>query len=111
MTSTDVLERLAATIKARRVAAADTSYTRQLLDAGAEKCAKKFGEEAVEAVLAAVGQDAGHLKAEAADVLYHLLVLLECRGVALADVLSTLESRMGTSGLDEKSARPKGPNP
>jgi len=110
MSSSDVLERLAATIKARRAAAADTSYTKQLLDAGAGKCAKKFGEEAVEAVIAAMGAQTAPLTAEAADVLYHLLVLLESRGVALTDVLAVLEARMGTSGLEEKAARPKGAN-
>ncbi len=104
----DTLARLASTIKARRSGAADKSYTRQLLDAGPERCAKKFGEEAVEAVLAAMSADAAHLKAEAADVLYHLLVLLESRDVALAEVLTLLEGRMGTSGIDEKAARPRG---
>jgi phosphoribosyl-ATP pyrophosphohydrolase len=101
------LERLAATIKARRSDSASTSYTRQLLDAGTEKCAKKFGEEAVETVIAAVSQDGTALTNEAADLLYHLLVLLEARGVALGDVLGVLDSRMGTSGLVEKASRPK----
>ena len=109
MADHDILARLAATIKARRSETADKSYTRQLLDAGPERCAKKFGEEAVEAVLAAVDADPAHLKAEAADVIYHLLVLLESRGVALADVLAVLDKRSGTSGLDEKAARPRGP--
>jgi phosphoribosyl-ATP pyrophosphohydrolase len=104
----DTLARLAATIKARRSDTAEKSYTKQLLEAGPEKCAKKFGEEAVEAVLAAVSADPAHLKAEAADVLYHLLVLLESRNVALADVLAVLEQRVGTSGLDEKASRSRG---
>ena len=108
MSDDDTLARLAATITARRLGSSVTSYTRQLLDAGPERCAKKFGEEAVEAVIAAVGADPAHLTAEAADVLYHLLVLLESRGVALADVLAGLDKRMGTSGLDEKAARPRG---
>lgn len=108
MADHDTLARLAATIKARRSVTAEQSYTRQLLDAGPERCAKKFGEEAVEAVLAAVDDDPAHLKAEAADVIYHLLVLLESRGVALADVLAVLDKRSGTSGLDEKAARPRG---
>lgn len=99
------LERLAATIKSRRDDSDAKSYTRQLLDGGAEHCAKKFGEEAVEAVIAAVGTDTRALKSEAADVLYHLLVVLECRGVAFAEVLGELDRRMGTSGLDEKAAR------
>jgi len=101
----DVLLELAATIRARRSAAADASYTRQLLDGGAVRCARKFGEEAVEAVIAAVGDSEEALKGEAADVLYHLLVLLEARGVALDDVLAVLAARQGTSGLAEKAAR------
>ena len=101
----DVLQRLVALIKARRVDSSDQSYTRQLLDAGVERCAKKLGEEAVETVIAGVGQSEAALTAEAADLLYHLLVLLECRNVALADVLHVLERRMGTSGLAEKAAR------
>lgn len=105
--SADTLERLAATIKARRTEAAAKSYTRQLLDAGPEKCAKKLGEEAVETVIAGVHQDDAALKAEAADLLYHLLVLLEARGVAFRDVLAVLEGRMRTSGLDEKASRGK----
>ena len=87
-----------------------TSYTRQLLDAGPERCAKKFGEEAVETVIAGVGNDPQQLKAEAADTLYHLLVLLESHRIALADVMAILEGRMGTSGIDEKASR-KGSGP
>jgi phosphoribosyl-ATP pyrophosphohydrolase len=102
----DTLQRLATTIHERRSASGEISYTRQLLDAGTEKCAKKFGEEAVEFVIAGVSQDDKALTAEAADVLYHLLVLLEARGVPLTSVLQVLEGRMGTSGLDEKSSRP-----
>jgi phosphoribosyl-ATP pyrophosphohydrolase len=105
--SNDVLVQLAATIHARRAASADTSYTRQLLDAGPAKCAKKLGEEAVETVMAGAGESAERLKEEAADLLYHLLVLLESREVAVADVLAVLEERMGTSGLKEKAERGK----
>lgn len=101
----DTLERLVATIRARRTATSDRSYTRQLLDAGPAKCAKKLGEEAVELVIAAVHQDDAALAAESADLLYHLLVLLEARNVALADVLAVLDARTGTSGLDEKASR------
>jgi phosphoribosyl-ATP pyrophosphohydrolase len=107
MADHDTLARLAATIKARRSDASEKSYTKQLLDAGPERCAKKFGEEAIETVLAAVDADPAHLKAEAADTIYHLLVLLESRGVALADVMAVLEARMGTSGLVEKASRGK----
>ncbi len=108
MSEHGTLAQLAATIKARRLETADKSYTRQLLDAGPERCAKKFGEEAVEAVIAAVNGDAAGLTAEAADVLYHLLVVLESRGVALADVLAVLDKRVGTSGHDEKASRSRG---
>jgi phosphoribosyl-ATP pyrophosphohydrolase len=105
MAADDVLERLAATIRARRTEAAAKSYTRQLLDAGPERCARKLGEEAVETVIAGVRQDDAALAGEAADLVYHLLVLLEARSVPLAAVLETLEKRMGTSGLAEKAAR------
>jgi len=106
--SDDVLEQLAATIRARRTAAPETSYSRQLLDAGPARCAKKLGEEAVETVIAGVGESDEALKEEAADLLYHLLVLLESRGVALADVLAVLARRQGLSGLKEKADRGKG---
>lgn len=105
--SDDVLQRLAATIKVRRGAEGKSSYTRQLLDGGPERCAKKFGEEAVETVIAALSQSEDAMKAEAADLLYHLLVLLECRGVAIGDVLAVLDGRSGVSGLAEKAARAK----
>jgi len=101
----DVLLQLAATINARRTAAADSSYTRQLLDAGPARCAKKFGEEAVETVIAAAAEGDDALKSEAADLLYHLLVLLESRNVSLADVLAVLGKRQGISGLQEKAER------
>jgi phosphoribosyl-ATP pyrophosphohydrolase len=103
--SDDVLCRLASTIRLRRSESAERSYTRQLLDAGPERCAKKLGEEAVEAVIAGVGGDVMALKNEAADLIYHLIVLLESRGIALSEVLAVLESRMGTSGIIEKSSR------
>jgi phosphoribosyl-ATP pyrophosphohydrolase len=102
------LKRLAATIKARRGEHESKSYTRQLLDSGPERCARKFGEEAIETVIAALGSDPKALNSEAADVLYHLLVLLEVRGVPLADVMSELDRRMGISGIDERASRPKG---
>lgn len=102
--SNDILERLAATIRARRTATG-SSYTRQLLDAGLAGCAKKLGEEAIETVIAATSESEDKLKEEAADLLYHLLVLLESRSVSLEDVLSVLERRSGTSGLEEKSSR------
>lgn len=101
----DTLSRLAATIAARRAEPAGKSYTRQLLDGGAARCAKKFGEEAVETIIAALSQDDEAVKAEAADLMYHLLVLLESRGVAFADVLAVLEQREQVSGLAEKAGR------
>ncbi|MEM8743035.1 MAG: phosphoribosyl-ATP diphosphatase [Pseudomonadota bacterium] len=104
----DILQRLAATIHERAAASADTSYTRKLLDGGAEKCAKKLAEEAAETVIAAVSQDEKALTAEAADLLYHLLVLLEARGVPFDAVLAELDRRTGTSGLEEKAARRTG---
>ena len=104
----DVLQRLAATIHARRSDSASKSYTRELLDGGVERCAKKLGEEATETVIAALGTDDRALMREAADVVYHLLVLLESRSVPFADVLAELDRRMGTSGLAEKAARQGG---
>ncbi len=108
MSDVNTLERLAALVRSRRSDTSGKSYTSQLLTAGTERCAKKFGEEAVEAVIAALGTDTGALKAEAADVLYHLLVLLESRNVTLDEVLKVLEGRMGTSGLEEKASRTRG---
>ena len=100
------LERLAATIELRRGADPASSWTAQLLARGPEKCAEKFGEEAVEAIIEAVRGDRARLTAEAADVLYHLLVMLAARDVALADVLAELDRREGTPGVVEKAARP-----
>ncbi len=99
------LERLAATIAARAGADPETSWTAKLLSQGPEKAAEKFGEEATEAVIEAVRGDKDRLTAEAADVLYHLLVMLTARGVSLGDVMAELERREGTSGIDEKAAR------
>lgn len=99
------LDRLAATIAARKGADPDTSWTAKLLAKGPEKCAEKFGEEAVEAIIEAVKGDRAKLTAEAADVVYHLLVMLAARDVTLADVLAELERREGTSGIAEKAAR------
>jgi phosphoribosyl-ATP pyrophosphohydrolase len=99
------LETLAATIDARKGADPDTSWTAKLLSQGPEKCAEKFGEEAIEAIIEAVKGDRARLTAEAADVLYHLLVMLAARDVTLADVLAELDRRDGTSGLTEKAQR------
>ena len=96
---------LAQTIDARAASGGEASYTRKLLDKGAEHCAKKFGEEAVELVIAAMGTEDKAVRAEAADVLYHLLVLLESRRIPFDDILKVLDGRMGTSGLEEKASR------
>ncbi len=87
---------------------ADVSYTRKLLDRGVTHCAKKFGEEAVEAAIAAVGEDNNRMIAEAADVLYHLLVVLHARGITLDEVEAELGARTRQSGLDEKASRKSG---
>jgi len=99
------IHRLAATIAARKGADPDSSWTAKLLAKGPEKCAEKFGEEAVEAIIEAVKGDRTRLTAEAADVLYHLLVMLAARDVTLAEVEAELERREGTSGVAEKAAR------
>jgi len=98
---------LAATIDARAASGGEASYTRKLLDKGAEHCAKKLGEEAIETVIAAVENDRGHLIAESADLLYHLLVLLKSRDIALEDVEAALAKRTTMSGLEEKASRKK----
>jgi len=103
---TDALHRLAATIEARKGADPDSGWTAKLLSRGPEKCAEKFGEEAIEAIIEAVRGDRDKLAAEAADVLYHLLVMLAARDVTLDHVLAILATREGTSGLAEKAARP-----
>ena len=103
----DVLAALADEVAERRQSSPETSYTAKLLSQGAEKCAKKFGEEAVELALASVLRDKAHITSEAADVLYHLLVLLAASDVTLSDVMAELARRRGTGGLVEKASRPK----
>ena len=97
---------LAATIAARKTADPDESWTAKLLAKGPEKCAEKFGEEAVEAIIEAVKGDRTRLTAEAADVIFHLLVMLAARDLTLADVEAELDRRAGTSGIAEKATRP-----
>ena len=99
------LDDLVQIIRARRASDAEASYTKSLFDGGPPKIAKKFGEEAVETVIAALESDKTALTKEAADTLYHLLVLLEARGVTLAEVLDELRHRTAQSGHDEKSSR------
>ena len=101
----DILQRLAATIAARRGADPAASHTAAMLGKGAAKCAEKFGEEAVEAIIAAAQGDRDGLTREGADVLYHFLVMLEAAGVTLDEVLAELARRKGTSGVAEKAAR------
>ena len=101
----NTIEKLAATIAARAQASSDASYTANLLNAGIEKCAKKFGEEAFELALAAASKDKAHTAQEAADVIYHLLVLLQASGVSLGDVEKVLATRESQSGLAEKASR------
>jgi len=99
--SNDVLHRLAATIKARRTARPEDSHTRRLLDEAPIKPAKKLGEEAVEVAIAALAQDDKALIGETADLLYHLLVVLESRHIAFDDVLGELERRMSATALNQ----------
>lgn len=98
---------LAATIDARAASGGEASYTRKLLDKGAEHCAKKLGEEAVETVIAAIENNRDHLVAESADLMFHFLVLLKSRGVKFEDVEAVLAQRTTMSGLEEKAARKK----
>jgi phosphoribosyl-ATP pyrophosphohydrolase len=95
-------------VRDRAQASADVSYTRKLIDRGVSYCAKKLGEEAVETVIAAVHEDDKHLTGEAADLLYHLLVVLHARGISLAEVEAVLAERQGQSGHEEKASRPRG---
>ena len=99
------LDNLAAIIAERARTGGERSYTRKLLDEGIEKCAKKLGEEATETVVAALSSDKEALIGESADLLYHLLVVLQARGVKLDEVYAALERRSARSGLEEKAAR------
>ncbi|MCC0080426.1 MAG: phosphoribosyl-ATP diphosphatase [Rhodobacter sp.] len=99
------IARLAATIETRKGADPETSWTAKLFAKGPEKCAEKFGEEAIEAVIEAVKGDRARLTAEAADVMFHLLVMCAARGVTLADIEAELTRREGVSGIAEKAAR------
>jgi phosphoribosyl-ATP pyrophosphohydrolase len=101
----DILEKLEAVIAERRGASADSSYVAALFAKGREKIAQKVGEEATETVIAALSGDSGKLTAEAADLLFHLLVLLAEGGVSIDDVLAELDRREGVSGITEKAAR------
>ena len=101
------LEDLDDRIAERASVSPDESYTAKLLRDGPDRCARKFGEEAVELIVSAVSRDKTGLTGEAADVLYHLLVLLKAADITLDDVMAELERRTGQSGLEEKAARTK----
>lgn len=101
------LESLARIIADRAQAGGERSYTRKLIEEGPAKAAKKLGEEAVETAIAAVSGDKNALVAESADLLYHLLVVLQSKGVALSEVYAELERRTARSGIDEKESRPR----
>ncbi len=101
----ETLERLEAVIASRKGADPQSSYTAKLLGEGPERAAKKFGEEAVETIIAAIQKDPDAVAAESADVIYHWLVLLAAAGVSLDQVAAKLEAREGTSGLAEKASR------
>ena len=109
--SDDTLAQLTAIIAARRTATAAASYTKSLLDKGVAACAKKLGEEANETVIAAVSESDERLRSEAADLIYHLLVLLEARNVPFEAVLRELDRRMPQSGHAEKASRPESGRP
>jgi phosphoribosyl-ATP pyrophosphohydrolase len=100
-----ILHELFDTIEARKAEGGAKSWTAKLLAKGPEKCAEKFGEEAIEAIIEAVKGDKVALTAEAADVLYHLLVMLAARDVSLEDVEAELAKRSGVSGITEKASR------
>jgi phosphoribosyl-ATP pyrophosphohydrolase len=106
--ATFTLKDLEKRVQDRAKQSAEVSYTRKLLDRGVAHCAKKLGEEAVEAAIAAVGEDRDRVIGEAADVLYHLLVVLHARGIALEEVEAELGARTRQSGLDEKASRKGG---
>ena len=101
----DILDRLEASIAQRRDASPDSSYVASLFAKGREKMAQKVGEEATETVIAALSGDPAKLTSEAADLLFHLMILLAEGGLSVNDVLAELEGREGLSGLEEKAAR------
>lgn len=107
MSGPDTLARLEATIAERRLADPSSSYVAKLNARGLMKIAQKLGEEAVETVIAALAEDEAALVGEAADLVFHLMVLLSAKDVAFAQVLAELDRREGVSGIAEKAARPK----
>lgn len=105
MSNQEILFRLESTLLARKGAEAGSSYVASLYAKGLDAVLKKVGEEATEAILAAKSDDTTHLTKEAADLLFHTMVMLAAKNVPLTDVLAELERREGTSGLDEKKSR------
>ena len=106
--TTFTLHDLEKRVRERAQASADVSYTRKLIDRGVAHCAKKLGEEAVETVIAAIEEDRERLTAEAADLIYHLLVVLAARDITLVEVEAVLAARTQQSGLEEKASRKGG---
>ncbi len=101
----DILQSLYDTILSRKGTDANSSYVAALFEKGTAKIAQKVGEEAVETAIEAIQGDAEKIKAESADLLFHLMILWADQGITPADVLDILESRMGTSGIEEKNSR------
>ena len=103
----DILHTLSGIIQERRQASSEKSYTKSLLEKGPEHIARKFGEEAVELVIALCSESDKDVRGEAADVLYHMMVGLESRNIQVTEVLEELKDRMGMSGIEEKAGRPQ----
>ena len=100
-----ILERLDLTIQRKITDSPNKSHTAKLLKKGTEKCAEKFGEEAIELIVASVKKKKKEIIGEAADALYHMLVLLRSKNISINEVLSELASREGISGIEEKRKR------
>ena len=100
-----ILERLDLTIQAKTTEPPNKSHTAKLLNKGTEKCAEKFGEEAIELIVASVKKKRKEVIGEAADTLYHMLVLLRSKNISIKEVLTELASREGMSGIEEKRKR------
>lgn len=107
MTDLSTLSRLIETIATRSKEDSGESYTAKMLSKGTVKCAEKFGEEAIELITASLGNNRAHIAAEAGDVLYHFLVLLQSSGISVEQVMAELETRTAQSGLEEKASRGK----
>ena len=102
---TTILDRLIEVIASRRNSDTTESWTAKLLSKGPEYCARKFGEESIELIIASTNGNADEIKSEAADVIFHLLVLLESREISLSEIFDILDKRQGMSGIEEKKSR------